>query len=324
MNRIHYRTLTLIALACISCSAPSGAEEPKGGPFVAVGYGGRRLVSHDGIKWEIAAEWGEKGGDDSDNLLSVVYAKGMFVAVGGGTPKREKTVGGHIVVSKDGKEWKEVYTARFRVHPVLFENDRFVAGGPNRDVLYSTDGLTWKEGAKLTEKVATHFRHGAFGNGVFVFIGNNGGDSATTWVAVTKDGEKLDHIATDLPRVRDLVFANGRFVAVGPDGLRMSSTDGAKWEHSQKEDGAMLTSVVWTGKEFLASGGKHAFASADGISWKPWPKPIPCKVLCVEQGVFVGTSWPGQMWHSKDGLEWKKCDPLTANGINSAVRASPK
>lgn len=311
------RLARLVVLAlCVATPLPLVAAD---GPFVAVGYGGRRLVSADGVKWEVAAEWAEKGGDDSDNLLSVVYANGLFVATGGGTPKRDKSVGGHIVVSKDGKEWKEVYTAKFRVHPILHGNSRFVAGGPSRNVLYSKDGLEWKEGAKLTEKAATHFRHGAFGNGAFVFVGNSGGDSATTWVAVTKDGEALDHIAADLPRVRDLTFANGRFVAVGPGGLRMSSKDGIRWEHQVKEEGAELTSVVWTGAEFVASGGKFAYTSKDGTEWKPWPKSIPCKVLCVANGVWVGTSWPGVMWHSKDGLEWKKCDPLPPNGINSAA-----
>jgi hypothetical protein len=321
MSRVRFAALLGAALLN---TLPLIADEPKGGAVVAVGYGGRRLVSADGIKWDIAAEWGEKGGDDSDNLMSVVYAKGMFVAVGGGTPKREKEVGGHIVVSKDGKEWKEVYTAKFRVHPVLYGNDRFVAGGPSRNFLFSKDGSEWKEGAKLTEKAATHFRHGAFGNGVFVFIGNNGGDSPTTWAAVTKDGETLDHIAADLPRVRGLCFAAGKFVAVGPGGLRMSSKDGIKWEHHAKEEGADLTSLAWTGKEFLASGGKYAYSSADGVTWKAWPKPIPCHVLGVRDGVFVGTSWPGQMWHSKDGIEWKKCDPLTPNGINSLAFADGK
>lgn len=273
----------------------------------------------DGIHWTLAAEWAEKGGDDSDNLMSVVFARGMFVAVGGGTPKRDKSVGGHILVSRDGKVWKEVYTARFRVHPLLFGNGRFVAGGPSRNFLYSDDGETWKEGAKLTERRASHFRHGAFGNGVFVFVGNAGGNSPTTWVAVTKDGETLDHIAIDLPVVRDLEFAAGRFVAVGADGLRMSSTDGVKWEHHARAEGVTLTSLVWTGKEFLASGGKSAYGSRDGITWSPWPRPIPCKVLCVEQGVFVGTSWPGQMWNSRDGLTWTKGKPMTPNGINKVV-----
>lgn len=307
--------LTLLLFPAIASAAD--------GVFVGVGYGGRRVVSTDGQTWTVAAEWAEKGGDDSDNLLSVVFAQNKFVAVGGGTPKREKTIGGHILTSKDGKEWKEVYTAKFRVHPVLHGGGRFVAGGPSRNFLYSADGETWKEGAKLTESKASHFRHGAFGNGVFVFIGNAGGNSPTTWVAVTKDGEKLEHIAIDLPVVRDLTFADGKFVAVGPDGLRMSSTDGKKWEQT-KQDGADLNSVVWTGEQFLASGGKSPFASKDGVAWKAWPKAVPCHVMCVANGVFVGTSWPGQMWRSADGVEWKKCPALPPNGINQVVYGVPK
>ncbi len=319
-------TRPALLLAALAALPPASADPPKkaDGVFVAVGYGGRRLVSADGVKWEVTAEWSEKGGDDSDNLLSVVYGKGKFVAAGGGTPKREKEIGGHILVSKDGRGWKEAHTAKFRVHPVLFGNDRFVAGGPARNVLFSTDGEAWKEGAKLTEKVATHYRHGAFGNGVFVFVGNNGGDSATTWVAVTKDGETLDHIATDLPRVRGLAFGNGRFVIVGPDGMRMSSKDGVKWGHEAKAEGVGLSAVVWTGTEFLATGAKPAYHSADGVAWKEWPKPVPCAVRAVANGVYVGSTWPGQMWHSTDGLDWKKCDALPPNGINMVTHGGAK
>lgn len=48
---------------------------PPAGTAVAVGYGGRRLVSADANSWDVAAEWAANGGDDSDNLMSVVYAK---------------------------------------------------------------------------------------------------------------------------------------------------------------------------------------------------------------------------------------------------------
>ncbi len=313
--------MKMLPLAVVLAIASTATADD--GVFVGVGYGGRRIVSTDGKAWTIAAEWAEKGGDDSDNLLSVVFAQGKFVAVGGGTPKRDKAVGGHVLVSKDGRDWKEVHTAKFRVHPVLYGNGRFVAGGPSRNFLFSSDGEAWKDGAKLTENKATHFRHGAFGNGVFVFVGNAGGNSPTTWVAVSKDGEKLDHIAIDLPVVRDLTFANGRFVAVGPEGLRITSADGVKWEHTVKQDAAELNSIVWTGTQFLASGGKVPFWSKDGENWLPAKKAVPCQVMCVEKGVFVGTSWPGQMWHSADGLDWKKSDPTTPNGINKIVYGVP-
>ncbi len=306
----------LSCLLLLLVVAVQGAEPPKKeSVFVGVGYGGRRLVSTDGKEWTIAAEWGEKGGDDSNNLMSVVYAQGKFVAVGGGATSTKSM--GHILVSKDGKEWKSVYEAKFRVHPIVYGNDRFVAGGPNRDFLFSKDGEKWEKGDKLTAKEASHFRHGAFGNGVFVFIGNAGGNSPTTWVAVTKDGEKLDHNSADLPPVRGLTFAKGLFVAVGPKGMTMSSKDGIKWNKAEPIGDEDFTWIAWTGKAFICGGGKTPYFSEDGIKWEKWPNPIPCHVMCVTEKGWIGTTWPGQMWHSTDGKKWEKSKAMTPNGINS-------
>jgi len=295
------------------------AASPKTGAFVAVGYGGRRLYSTDGVNWEIVAEWKVNGGDDRDNLISVAFGNGTFVAVGGGVTDKNGP-GGRILTSADGKEWKEHAGRKFRVHPVLFGNDRFVAGGPDYHLLRSADGLTWEIGGKISEPVATHFRMGAFGNGVFVFAGNGRrSEKEIHWVVASKDGKAIEAKKTDLPPVRAMTFGNGRFVVVGPDGLRMSSADGAKWEHDFREPKVTLDSVVWTSKEFLASGGGKGYASADGNTWTPWPKPIPCSVLHADAArrVWIGSSWPGHMWSSTDGLEWKRAKEMTANGINA-------
>ena len=68
-----------IALLLSSLALASAADT-----WVAVGYGGRRMISHDGIKWEITAEWAENGGDDSNNLMGLAFGLGKFVSVGGG------------------------------------------------------------------------------------------------------------------------------------------------------------------------------------------------------------------------------------------------
>ena len=40
-------------------------------------------------------------------------------------------------------------------------------------------------------------------------------------------------------------------------------------------------------------------------------------------GVLVGTSWPGRMWSSADGLTWAKGKPMTDNGINAVAYGVP-
>ena len=177
-------------------------EEARQRVFVAVGYGGRRMISLDGIKWEITAEWKENGGDDANNLMSIAFARDKFVVVGGFVP-------GRILVSSDGRKWREVESPRFRVNPVLFGNDRFVAGGPDKTLLWSKDAETWKKGAIIDAKEASHFRFGAFGNGLLVFMGNAGGNSPITWVATTKDGEKLEHVDVNLPQFFNMAFGKG-------------------------------------------------------------------------------------------------------------------
>jgi hypothetical protein len=314
------RSFLALPLA-LSLASRLRADPKKSGVYVAVGYGGRRLRSTDGVNWEIAADWTENGGDDRNNLISVAFGNGTFVAVGGGVTDKTGP-GGRILTSVDGKEWKEHPGRKFRVSPVLFGNGRFTAGGPDYRLLHSTDGATWETGAKIAEPAATHFRMGAFGNGLFVFAGNGRkSEKEIHWVVASKDGTALESERIDLPPVRALAFGNGRFVVVGPNGLRMSSADGAKWEHEVREEKGTLDSVVWTGKEFLAAGDGKGFSSADGKTWQPWPKPVRCSVLYADAArqVWIGTSWPGHMWSSTDGLEWKRAKEMTPNGINAAA-----
>jgi len=305
-------SIAILILAAPAFAAPAGV-------FVAVGYGGRRIVSDDGISWEIAAEWKENGGDDNLNLSGLAWGKGRFVCVGGGGAGA--TGGGHILTSTDGREWKSVYAAKSRIIPVLFGNDRFVAIGPGARFLTSDDGEKWGDGAKIQFDKATHPRMGAFGNGVFVVIGDNGGGSKIHWAVVTKDGRSILAEVPDLPPLRDLVFGNGRFVAVGPEGLRISSKDGIKWDNATGEKGLDISSVAWTGKEFVVPHWQGAYTSADGIDWKKADYSVPVTILYAdaERGRYIGTGWPGQMWSSVDGKKWTRGKPMTPNGINRAI-----
>ena len=115
--------------------------------WVAAGYGGRRMISHDGLKWEITEEWGVDGKDDSNNLISAAYGAGKFVVVGGGGWSRD-TQAGHILTSPDGVKWTEVKKLPFRVSPLVYAGKRFLAGGPDRTLWFSDDGTNWTQGGQ--------------------------------------------------------------------------------------------------------------------------------------------------------------------------------
>jgi hypothetical protein len=278
------------------------------GVFVAVGYGGRRMTSADGQKWENVQQWAEKGEDDSNNLMGLAYGKGKFVCVGGGGWTRE-TQAGHILVSTDGKEWREVAKYPFRVNPVLFLGDRFVAGGPAKQLLWSQDGEKWSEGetAQLPAEIpgwAFWFRGAAAGNGVYAFMGNAGKDQKIWWCLTSRDGQKIENLDFAAKGRRGLAFGAGKFVAVETDGI-FTSADAKTWQAVAAIPQDELGGIVWTGKEFLLSGKAGTYTSADGIAWKPFGKKAPGSIVYAGDRGYIATGWPGKMSFSSDGQTWK-------------------
>lgn len=306
-----------LGLLCCDLTLPRAAAEE----WVAVGYGGRRMISTDGLTWTVTAEWAENGGDDSNNLMSVAYGKGKYVAVGGGGFARDKQAG-HILVSTDGRTWREVLKVANRVNPVVFDGSRFVAGGPDRTLLYSDDGETWQTGAQVAADGfpgwAMWFRHGAFGNGVYVFLGEGGRQKEFYWCVTSQDGTTAD-FRRDLPHLRGLAFGSGRFVAVG-HGVIVTSSNGRDWEKQTRPDDEKLDWLVWTGREFLAGAGKQCLASPDGLSWQPRTLAPQGRVLWSDGTRFIASSWPGKMAFSADGKTWQRAPELPPNGINRVIR----
>ncbi|GAB4454027.1 MAG: hypothetical protein OHK0029_08010 [Armatimonadaceae bacterium] len=295
-----------------------GAEK-ESGMYVAVGYGGRRIASPDGIHWKHRTDWAENGKDDDKNLMSATFGKGKFVVVGGGGWTRE-TQAGHILVSTDGITWRQVQKFPNRVNPVLFGGGRFIAGGPDKALLFSEDAETWSAGGKIPfDGWAFWFREGAYGNDRFVYVGNCEKDQKTHWSAVTGDGKTVESFVQDLPPVRGIAYGADCFVAVGPEGRCVRSTDGITWKVQHEEPDVNLGNIVWTGSAFFATGSGKGYLSADGKSWKKVEQRIPCNVLYADASVFIGTTWPGQMWTSPDGQRWEKCDAMPPNGINQVV-----
>lgn len=309
--------LALLLMTVVASDAAVAADDL----FVAVGYGGRRMISTDGVNWEITAEWSQPGGDDGNNLMSAVYAKNQFVVVGGGGGGNSGN--GHILTSPDGRTWKEVYAAKNRINPIVYGGDRFVVGAPGRKLLWSSDAATWNEGAQIDDKLCTHFRGGAYGNDRFVLVGNHGGGEGPHWVAVSPDGTSITGVRTDLPGHGTIAFGAGRFLMLTSHASAdlIASTDGLDWKQVDVAPDAKLTWLVWTGQDFLVGAGKVVYRSADGVTWTKTDLAAPRGGVRWSDGKrFISSSWPGKMAYSADGTTWQDSPPLTANGINRVVK----
>jgi hypothetical protein len=300
--------LYLRGILVLLLALPAGAQDadPQRPIFVAVGYGGRRASSADGVRWEHDQELAANGGDDWTLLCDVAFGKGVFVAVGGGDQYAP------YQVTRDGKTWKEIRPGwKGRIGHIAFGNGRFVAGGGR--LSWSEDGESWKQGVKIPFDKGVHLRHIVFGNGVFVGAGDCWVKEAAWYRVVTPDGESVTHFETGKRPVRGITFGAGRFVAVQGDGSIESSVDGKSWEPSEIEPDKGNYSVLWTGRQFVVSGGKVGLVSPDGLTWTRTLSRIPCSPLAGGGGVFVGGSYKRGLWTSEDALTWKPSS-LTDNG----------
>lgn len=312
--------LVAVVLALTAVQAMAG----DGGLFVAVGYGGRRIISRDGATWENDQRWSDDAKDNDDVLFNVAFGAGRFIAVGGGAQV------GHILSTRDGREWKSVQDVKGRVATIAFGQGRFVAGH-DAELLYSTTGEKFEPGSRLDWKGSVHARRSACGDTEagfrFVIIGDVdlwADRKRLSWRGVTSDGTRWDHTALDTPAARDIAYGAGHFVVVGPNGLIESSHDGQAWERRETEGQENFSHIAWTGTRFLVTGGKTAWTSADALTWTRLPQPIPCNVVWAREGVLgLGLSWGGNVYASHDFTAWKKVAVPPGPSLNAVAHGEP-
>ncbi|MCL2094110.1 MAG: hypothetical protein FWH12_07945 [Treponema sp.] len=170
--------------------------------FVAVGAGGRMAYSTDGTSWTVIERGTGTGpnpptpGDSqfgTNQINGIAYGNGRFVAVG---------ASGRMAYSSDGINWTGIAGGtgtgasptvpgasgfgENSIYGVAYGGGRFVAGGQNGRMAYSTDGINWTgiaggegTGASPTVPGASGFGENgiygiAYGGTRFVAVGNNG------------------------------------------------------------------------------------------------------------------------------------------------------
>jgi hypothetical protein len=268
--------------------------------FLAVGHNGLRMTSSDGRTWS-APQLGKEG----EVYRAAAVGNGRLVAVG--------TFGGDQVLASSKNDGMWTVSKRpggygGYLRSLTFVNGRFLALGGDPGavgvaapyLLSSADGEKWEE-SKFGGKFM--LRRLAFGNGVYVGVGDRGRRSssadAKTWTDVPN--------TKPLETLIDVAFGAGVFVGVGLHGLRMSTTDGAKWSEKQLgEEGEHLNSIVWAKDRFLAVGAGVTMTSADGRKWERHDNRDAPLTMAWHDGVFVGSRWKGRLMRSTDGIAWEE------------------
>lgn len=140
-----------------------------------------------------------------------------------------------------------------------------------QDLLTAGSGITISVGtstrsmASIVTVGSNRWQGVAYGNGVFVAVGNDGytaySSDGSTWSTPTQVGTNAWYSIT---------FANNKFVAVGNNGYTTTTTDGITWTTPVQVSGlsSRLQSVRYGNGIFLAVGGDgKATTSTDGVTW---------------------------------------------------------
>jgi hypothetical protein len=208
-------------------------------------------VSSDGLTWT------NNGYFPSQYLKSVAYGSGVFVAVG--------EFGSTILLSPDGASWTSVPSGLGpyeELDEVIYHDSKFMAVGMTGTIITSVNGTNW---ISVHSPTATNLRSVAAHGSNWVIVGNNEQILQTGASPVTPNFCPLNWI----PRhtgvtntLEDVIYANGRYFAVGQGFARVVSTTGASWTNLPPISPINLQAVAFGNGRYIATGQAGAMATA--------------------------------------------------------------
>lgn len=244
-------------------------------------------------------EWEDNSIDTNYFIPShLSYGNSVFLLCG---ESNDKT-GTYIAISSDGINWnyKKVDTGTsndlsLNINSCKFINNNLIFIGAYYTTNSSTNIRTTtyqiyetKNGDTIKRHEVKHQTSGAsvgimdieYGNGVYVFVGDNG---IIFYSTDLNNWEKANSNVTD--KLVGISFGKGLFVITGANGTILTSSDGINWtKQTSNTDSYLIRSRYGNGMYVAVGYNCTVLTSIDGINW-------------VEQDDgFTGGTWYGMVY----------------------------
>jgi M6 family metalloprotease-like protein len=215
---------------------------------------------------------------------------------------------------------------------ILFANGRYLAASYWGNLFLSFDGLAWSAVGQPPEMDQPQL---ASGGGGFVAAGLREGANTEGQLAWSADGRRWRKaiFPAGIPSLRAVVYDNGRYVAVGENGVVLTSLDGLTWSLTSVAGAPNFRRLVWTGSTWIAMAmhpvngrPEVTWTSPDAITWtQRGALGFDVYSLFSRAGVCYALGWYGGVTFSTDqGQTWQQAAlPVGTRWTTSYMAATP-
>jgi len=259
--------------------------------YVSVDSRGEIRKSSDGTNWEIIQPVLR------EYLKKVACANGQYVAVGGSqSPIGGPRGSGAIYSSPDGLNWS-VFASPYSelLSDCAYGGGVWVVTGHKGIIFTSPNGIDWQD--LSSPEVVGHLNVVVRGAGRFVAFPYRAdrvyhSEDGTNWQIV--DGPEVSD-------VREAVYSNDRFIAVGDDGLVATSIDGIDWQTERIHPSADFSTVCFGKGRYVLGGSNHIAVSTDLETWEIYDFQLAPREIHYVDGWFISNDFR----ISRDGVQWE-------------------
>lgn len=228
----------------------------------------------------------------NNTWAGVTYGIGKYVAVG---------VDG-VAISSDGNSWELVSNSPTGLNKITCNGNRFIAVSGDGHAFTSDNGYSWNSVGKMGSTITGNGIASA--SNIVVACGNAG------YIAFsTNAGDSWEEVKTStVDRFTSITYGNGRFVAVGEDGVFANSYNGRDWNVSRIKNIATLEGVAFGDGKFVAVGNRNSAISTDGLSWTLHSNVTSsgARTVAFCNGTWLIAGSNGMIEKSTDGIKWEK------------------
>ena len=140
------------------------------------------------------------------------------------------------------------------------------------------------------------------GNNVFIAVGDNGDVLKS---ADTKNWEKVASISHATGEPLESIIFGDKFMAVNEQGKILSSQDGETWQEANTPSKANFSDIAYTGEGYIAVGDKIIASSTNGIDWETTSIELNINHVAYGNGKYI-ISTDGGIYTSTNSNNWDR------------------